>query len=132
MSRDGLFTRRVAGVNAGGTPALALLFSTVVAVAFIVTGSFEKVIRITAFFFVANYTMSFVSLFVLRRREPEAPRPFRAWGYPWAPGLALGGSLLFLGGAAASDTRNSLWALVLLAASYPAYRLLRRLAQTSS
>ncbi len=132
MSRDGLFTRRLAGVNPGGTPALALLFSTAVAVAFIVSGSFEKVIRITAFFFVANYTMSFVSLFVLRRKEPEATRPFRAWGYPWAPGFALGGSLLFLGGAVASDTRNSLWALFLLAASYPAYRLLRRLAGPSA
>ncbi len=75
--------------------------------------------------------MSFVSLFVLRRREPNATRAFRAWGYPWAPGLALAGSLLFLGGAVASDTRNSLWALLLLAASYPAYRLLRWQAQPS-
>ena len=131
MSRDGLFTRYAAGVNPGGTPAMALLFGTAVAVAFIASGSFEKVIRITAFFFVANYTMSFISLFVLRRREPEATRPFRAWGYPWAPGLALAGSLLFLGGAVASDTRNSLWALLLLAASYPAYRLLRWLARPS-
>ncbi len=129
MSRDALFTRYAAGVNPGGTPAVALLVSAAVAVAFIVSGSFEKVIAVTAFFFVANYTMSFVSIFVLRRKEPETPRPFRAWGYPWTPGLALAGSLVFLGGAVASDTRNSLWALLILAASYPAYRLLRRLAR---
>ena len=131
MSRDALFTRYAASVNPGGTPAVALFVSAAVAVAFIVSGSFEKVIAVTAFFFVANYTMSFVSIFVLRRKEPETPRPFRAWGYPWTPGLALAGSLVFLGGAVASDTRNSLWALLILAASYPAYRLLRWLARPS-
>ncbi len=132
MSRDGLFTRYAAGVNPGGTPAAALFLSAAVAVAFILSGSFEKVIAVTAFFFVANYTMSFVSLFVLRGKEPHAPRPFRAWGYPWTPALALVGSLAFLGGAVASDMRNSLWALGLLAVSYPAYRLLRWLARPVS
>jgi APA family basic amino acid/polyamine antiporter len=98
-----------------------------VAVAFITTGSFAKVIAVTAFFFVANYTISFISLFVLRRREPEAARPYRAWGYPWTTGFALAGSLAFLAGAIAGDTRNSLWALVVLAASYPIYRVSKML-----
>jgi APA family basic amino acid/polyamine antiporter len=73
---------------------------------------------------VVNYILSFVSLFVLRRREPEKPRPYRAWGYPITPALALIGSVLFLAGAIRSDTRNSVYALVLLAVSYPVYRLL--------
>ncbi len=132
MSRDGLFSSRGTAVNPGGTPTVALFLSAAVAVAFIVSGSFEKVIAVTAFFFVANYTMSFISIFVLRRREPHTPRPYRAWGYPWTPGAALLGSLGFLAGAVASDTRNSIWALLLLAASYPAYRLLRRLARPAS
>ena len=132
MSRDGLFSSRGAAVNPGGTPTVALFLSAAVAVAFIVSGSFEKVIAVTAFFFVANYTMSFISIFVLRRREPNTPRPYRAWGYPWTPGAALLGSLGFLAGAVASDTRNSVWALLLLAASYPAYRLLRWLARPAS
>ncbi|MCA1556921.1 MAG: APC family permease, partial [Acidobacteria bacterium] len=87
------------------------------------------VIAILAFFFVANYTISFACVFVLRRREPELPRPYRAWGYPWTTMLALLGSVAFLCGAAASDTRNSLYALILLAASYPAYLLLRRVSR---
>ena len=77
-----------------------------------------------AFFFVANYTLSFVSLFVLRRREPGQARPYRAWGYPWSTAIALAGSLAFLLGAVAGDTRNSCYALLLLAASYPAFRLI--------
>ncbi|HEX8177191.1 MAG TPA: APC family permease [Pyrinomonadaceae bacterium] len=128
MSRDGLFSSRAAGVNKGGTPAAALFLSTVVALLFIVGGErFETVIAALAFFFVANYTMSFISVFVLRVREPELERPYRAWGYPWTTGLVLLGSVAFLVGAIASDTRTSLYALALLALSYPAFILLRRL-----
>jgi basic amino acid/polyamine antiporter, APA family len=128
MSRDRLFAKKAAEVNKGGTPAVALFTSVAVAVVFIVFGqTFEKVITVLAFFFVANYTLSFISVFVLRRREPDKQRPYRAWGYPWTTGLALLGSILFLVGAIASDTRNSVYALLLLAASYPVFRISKRL-----
>ena len=107
MSRDGLFTKRAAVVNEGGTPTVALFLSALVALLFIVFGEkFETVITVLAFFFVANYILSFVSLFVLRRREPDKPRPYRAWGYPVTPALALIGSVLFLAGAIRADTRT--------------------------
>ena len=128
MSRDGLFTTKAAVVNDGGTPSVSLWLSALVAVLFIVFGqTFGKVITIVAFFFVANYILSFISLFVLRRREPDTPRPYRAWGHPWTTGLALAGSLLFLAGAIASDTENSLYALLLLAVSYPVFRVIKML-----
>ena len=47
-----------------------------------------------AFFLVANYALVFISLFVLRWKEPDAPRPFKAWGHPVTPGLALLGIIL--------------------------------------
>jgi basic amino acid/polyamine antiporter, APA family len=125
MSRDGLISRRASVVNAGGTPTVALALSAIVAVLFILNKKFEEVIAVLAFFFVANYTLSFASLFVLRRTMPDAPRPYRVWGYPWIPALALIGSVAFLAGAVAGDTKRSLYALALLAASYPVYRLLR-------
>lgn len=128
MSRDGLFTERAAVVNTGGTPTVSLFLSAAIAVLFILFGqTFERVIIICAFFFVANYILSFISLFVLRFREPGTPRPYRAWGYPVTPGLALIGSLLFLAGAVYADRTNSLYALLLLAASYPAFRLVKLL-----
>lgn len=128
MSRDGLFTERAAFVNVGGTPTVSLFLSAAVAVLFILFGqTFERVIIICAFFFVANYVLSFISLFVLRFREPDTPRPYRAWGYPVTPGLALVGSLLFLAGAVYADRTNSLYALGLLAASYPVFRLVKLL-----
>lgn len=128
MSRDGLFTTKAAAVNNGGTPGVSLWLSTLVTVLFIVFGqTFGKVITIVAFFFVANYILSFISLFVLRRREPDTPRPYRAWRHPWTTGLALVGSLAFLAGAIASDTENSLYALFLLAVSYPVFRVIKML-----
>lgn len=126
MSRDGLFTKQAARVNKGGTPDVALFASVAVAVLFILFGqTFGKVITILAFFFVANYVLSFISVFVLRRREPEKERPYRAWGYPFTTAVALIGSIAFLLGAIVSDTRNSIYALMLLAVSYPIFRLVR-------
>jgi APA family basic amino acid/polyamine antiporter len=125
MSRDGLLTTRSAFVNEGGTPTIALLISGTVAVLFVAFGqTFGRLITVLAFFFVANYALSFLSVFVLRRREPEKARPYRAWGYPWTTALAFMGSIAFLAGAVASDTANSLIALVVLGASYPAFRLI--------
>ena len=127
MSRDGLFWKKAAVVNEGGTPTVSLVLSATVALLFIQFGeTFERVITVLAFFFVVNYILSFVSLFVLRRREPDKPRPYRAWGYPITPALALIGSVLFLAGAIRADTTNSVYALFLLAVSYPVYRLLSR------
>ena len=126
MASDGLFWRGAREVNRGGTPDIALLISSLLAGAFIVTGTFETVVAKLAFFFVANYTLSFVTLFVLRRREPEAPRPWRAWGHPVTTAIALLASVAFLIGAAASDPRNSAWAIGLLVLSVPAYLLVRR------
>jgi APA family basic amino acid/polyamine antiporter len=124
MSRDDLFWKRAAVVNEGGTPTIALALSLLVSLLFIIFGEkFETVISVLAFFFVVNYILSFVSLFVLRWREPDKPRPYRAWGYPVTTGLALIGSVLFLVGAIRAETKNSVYALVLLAVSYPVFRL---------
>src|SRR5439155_14536808 len=72
ISRDGLFAKKASEVNQGGTPAVALFISTVVAVLFIVFGqAFDKVITVLAFIFVANYQVSFVAVFVLRRLDPD-------------------------------------------------------------
>jgi APA family basic amino acid/polyamine antiporter len=124
MSRDGLFFRVVSRINKGGTPTVGLLLSALVGVAFAIF-SFDRVIAMLAFFFVTNYLLSFISLFLLRRREPEMPRPYRAWGYPWTTGLAVIGSVCFLIEAVREDRTNSVLTLVALACSYPVYRVLK-------
>jgi len=124
MSCDGLFFRPFAKVNNGGTPALALLLSTIAGVLFVL-GSFERVIAMLSFFFVANYTLSYASLFLLRKREPDMARPYHAWGYPWTTGIALLASAIFLIGSILTDRTNAPWALAMLVLSYPVFRLLK-------
>src|SRR5262249_18990630 len=124
MSVDGLFFRSVARVNRGGTPTLALLLSTAIGIAFTVSKQFNQVIDMLAFFFVANYTLSFISLFRLRAKEPDMSRPYRAWGYPWTTAIALVSSVAFLIGALLADRENTPWAFGLLAASYPLFRVM--------
>jgi APA family basic amino acid/polyamine antiporter len=126
MSCDELFSHHATRVNRGGTPTVTLLISTLVAVLFIFR-SFEQVLAALAFFFVANYAMAYISLIVLRVREPDLPRPYRAWGYPWITGIVLLGSIAFLAGAVISDRRHSLFALAILAVSVPIYLVVRLL-----
>lgn len=129
MSVDGLFTKYATHVNAGGTPDVAHLLSTVAVILFVVSGTFEQVLAILAFSFATNYVVGLVSMLVLRRREPEHRRPYRAWGYPWTTGIALAAYGAFLVGTFFTDTRNTLHALVLLAASYPVFRLMKSIAR---
>lgn len=126
LSRDGLLPAALQRVNAGGTPTVSLLAGTLLALGFIATNTFNTVLALLAFFFVASYALSFTSLFVLRRREPDTPRPFRVPLYPWIPGVALLGSIAFLVAAVLSDRTNSLFALALVALSGPVYLVMRR------
>lgn len=124
MGRDRLVTKAAVQVNPGGTPTTALFLSTVAAVLFIGFGqTFTVVISMLAFFFIANYTLSFISLIVLRRREPDAKPAFRAWGFPVTTLISLIGSVVFLAGAVYADRRNSAYALILLAVSFPLFLL---------
>ena len=126
LGRDRAAPGMLSQVNAGGSPGVALVASACAAALFLLTGTFERVIAVCAFLFVASYALSFASLFVLRRREPDAPRPYRAWGHPWSTGLVLAGSVVFLAGTVAADPRTGLVALALVALSYPVYRGMRR------
>jgi APA family basic amino acid/polyamine antiporter len=126
MSRDRLLPAALQTVNRGGTPTVAHWTTIGVVAGFILSGTVNSVLALCAFFFVFNYTLSFVSVFALRRKEPETPRPFRVPGFPFTTGLALLGSLAFLGGSVVSDWSHSWKSMVLLALSYPVYRVLER------
>ncbi len=126
MSRDGLMPARFDTVNAGGTPTVAHWATVGLSIGFILSGTFNTVLALAAFFFVANYVLSFTSVFALRHKEPDTPRPFRVPGFPYTTGLVLVGSIAFIVGSIASDRANSLRSILLLAASYPAYLMVKR------
>ncbi len=127
MGRDGLFAHQATRVNAGGTPTVALLMSTIVTAAFLTSGTFNALLGVVSTLMAVNYLLVYLSLVVLRRREPETPRPYRAWGYPWTTAAAMLIGLMFVVGVALNDQRNSAIALLILIASYPLYRGTQRL-----
>jgi basic amino acid/polyamine antiporter, APA family len=126
LGEDRLAPASFGRVNTGGTPSTALVASSVVGGLLLLSGTFERILAICAFLFVASYAMSFLSVFVLRHREPSTPRPYRAWGHPWTTGIVLLGSLVFLGSTLVGDPRGAAIVAVLLVASYPAYRVISR------
>jgi APA family basic amino acid/polyamine antiporter len=125
LGRDRLFAAKAATVNKGGTPVFALAITAGAAIVLSSVGSFEMLLGISQFFAVVITILLIVSLFILRRKEPETPRPFRAWGYPFAPIIMLLGAVALFFGYIVSNPYPSLYALAVLAVSYPVFRLIR-------
>jgi len=126
MGHDGAAPRAFGEVGASGVPSVGLAVSFAAAVLFAATGAFEQVIAVCAFLFVASYVVSFGALFVLRRREPDLPRPYRAWGHPWTTGLAVVASSAFLFGVVGADPRGAAVSVACVAVTWPLYLGLRR------
>ena len=121
MARDGLLPRSVMTVNKGGTPAVALallvLFGTLAAL----SGTFESLLAMTALFALIGDSAVYLALFVLRRREPDLERPYKAWGYPFVPAVVLLVASVFLFGYVYSNPVNSLYAFAIMSTFVPAY-----------
>jgi APA family basic amino acid/polyamine antiporter len=115
MGRDGLLWRRAGDVSGRGTPLIATAVTAAVAALLIASGTFQKLVAVVSFFLAANYMGSCLALIALRRREPDAERPFRTWGYPWTVGIVLVGAVAFVAGTLVGDTRTALHAIGLLA-----------------
>ncbi|MGA7314762.1 MAG: APC family permease [Silvibacterium sp.] len=126
IGRDGLFTERAARVGAGGTPRVALLLSAATSAILIASGSFEAIIAVAAILVAAMYCVNYIAVIVLRFREPDMVRPFRAWGYPVTTVLVLAASLAFLIAAVRDDPVSAWRAAVLLAVAVPVYVWMRR------
>ena len=125
IGRDG-FSERAAQVGSGGVPRPALLLSSATAALFIASGKFEDIIAVAAILVVVLYCVNYIAVIVLRVREPQMIRPFRAWGYPVSTVLVLVCSFLFLIAAVHDDPVSALRALCLLAVAVPAYLWMRR------
>ena len=88
MAKDGLFLSSAARVHPRfHTPAAAIVAQSIWAAVLVLCGSLSQLVSYTGFAVVLFSAVAVFCLFVLRRRAPDAPRPFRAWGYPWAPAI---------------------------------------------
>jgi APA family basic amino acid/polyamine antiporter len=103
MARDGLFFRGAARVHPKyQTPAASIVAQAVWSGLLVLSGGANALTTYTGFAVVLFAGVAVLSLFVLRQREPDAPRPFRAWGYPVAPAIFATASLAIV--------LNALWA----------------------
>ena len=90
MARDRLFFQRLAEVHPRfRTPAFAVIAGAVWSVILAVTGTFEQLLTYVVFVGWIFYALAAASIFVYRRRAPEAIRPYRVPGYPWTPLLFI-------------------------------------------
>ncbi len=95
MARDRVFFAKLAEVHPRfGTPALAIVASSVWAMMLAVTGTFEQLLTYVVFSGWIFYALGGLAIFAYRRKQPDLPRPFRTPGYPLTP-------LLFVASAAA-------------------------------
>ena len=93
MARDGIFFRKTAGIHPTfRTPAGALVFECALAAVFALTGTFEELTSLFIFAAWIFYGLAVVAMMRLRRIEPDMPRPYRCWGYPWVPVVFIGGA----------------------------------------
>ncbi len=103
MARDGLFFAGAARVHPRfHTPAASIVAQAAWSGLLVLSGGANALTTYTGFAVVLFSGIAVVSLFVLRRREPDAPRPFHAWGYPIAPAIFATASLAIV--------LNALWA----------------------
>ena len=86
MAKDGLFFRSVGKIHPKyHTPAVSLMVQAVWASILTLTGSYNELLDYVIFAVVIFYILTIAGIFRLRRTRPDAPRPYRAWGYPVLP-----------------------------------------------
>ena len=123
MSRDGYFFAAMAEVHPRyHTPSVALIVQLALSVILLLfAGSFRQLFSLAIFAEWLFYMISASTVFVLRRKEPDAPRPYRTWGYPAVPALFIAAAAILLYYTFAENIRNSAWGVAVIAAGVPIY-----------
>jgi APA family basic amino acid/polyamine antiporter len=135
MAEDGVFFRSLAKIDPRWrVPVRSLWAQSGWGCLLTLSGTYEQVYTYVVFASVVFHALTAAGVFVLRRRLPDAPRPYRTWGYPLVPALFIFACLLLVGNTLAERPLESFAGLGLLALGVPAYALFRwraRVAQRS-
>jgi APA family basic amino acid/polyamine antiporter len=89
MSRDGLFFKGVGKLSTRAVPAVALIVQAVWSSILCLSGSYGQLLDYVMFTVVLFYILTILGVFILRKKEPDAPRPYKAFGYPVIPALYI-------------------------------------------
>lgn len=126
LAVDGLAVKRAGGISKGGNPTFAVLLSWGVAVGLIMISGFEFLLHLIVFFYLFLYVLVIAGVVILRVRQPDTDRPYRAWGHPWSTWACLAGWLLLGLFQVFLEIETAAYAAIMVAVAWPAYRLLVR------
>lgn len=123
MARDGYFFRALADVHGRfHTPATALVVQLVLSVFLLLfAGSFRQLFSLAIFAEWLFYLIAASTVFVLRRKEPTTPRPYRTWGYPVVPALFVIAAAVLLYFTFTENLRNSVWGVLVILSGVPLF-----------
>jgi len=133
MARDRVFFASAERIHPRfHTPVVAIVAQAAWSAVLVLSATLSELVSYTGFAIVLFSGAAVLALFILRRRQDE-PRPFRAWGYPWAPALFVVISAAMLVSEVARNPRTAVAGLAVIAAGAPVYWLVtRRLNSTST
>jgi len=126
LAVDGLAVRRAGEISEGGNPIFAVLVSWALSIGLILIGGFEFLLHLSVFFYLFLYVMLIAGVLILRSRQPDADRPYRAWGHPWSTYLCLLGWLLIALFQVTAEIDTAAYAAIMVAVSWLVYRSLAR------
>ena len=126
MARDGVFFRRLAEVHPRfKTPAIAVVVQAIWAMVLAATGTFEQLLTYVVFTGWIFYALGAASVFVLRAKRPNAPRPFIVPGYPVTPALFVISSAIIVINTLVTQPRLGLVGLAFVLSGAPAFLIWR-------
>ena len=126
QARDGLFFARFGRIHPRfKTPGFAIVLQGLWTGILVLTGSYETLFSYSMVAAWIFYMLSVAAVFVLRRKAPGLPRPYKMWGYPYALWAFMAVSVWFVINAFATEPVPSSMALAIIAAGAAAYGLWR-------
>jgi basic amino acid/polyamine antiporter, APA family len=127
MAKDGLFFRRLAGVHPRfGTPAFAVIAAAAWSAVLAATGTFQQLLTYVIFIGWMFYALAAASVFVYRRRHPDADRPYRVPGYPFTPMLFIAAAVALVLNTIVTQPQRAAVGLGIVLLGAPAYAIWRR------
>ena len=122
MAEDGVFFRGLAKVNPRWhTPVRSLVLQGIWAAVLTLSGGYDALFTYVMFMMVLSYAITVAALFILRRKMPDAPRPYRCTGYPWVPALYVVIGCVFTVIVILQRTREALLGVAIVGAGIPFY-----------
>ena len=89
MAKDGLFLRKAAALNKNAVPSFALWIQCLVAALLCLSGKYGDLLDMISFVVVMFYALTIAGIFILRKKMPDAERPYKAFGYPVLPAIYI-------------------------------------------